>query len=345
MKYTVTLRFILLTLGAFLVMITLFYCDRKNYSGLRIPFKRHYEAHPLNPIKKIPLGFSSSRILDIVKNDILILDSRDGTQLHWVDTRAGSAITYDPPGFNGQMITAAWYDQEQLYVYNGNGKTLLQKERFPENSEQQSIRPVKANVVRAIPIGKGKMLLRLRDSLNRDCHMAIYNAGSDTHYTDNWPKRNINCNCLGNDGIFAYDGRNNMFYVNFYNSRVLKFDSTLATVDEYATIDNQKTLPSVHYDEKTKTSTFYSPHRVVNAFAAADTSYLYVLSYASASNDLNSVLRDNAPVDRYSAKTGEYSGSYQLHGVNINEVNDLKIKDGVAYLLTSDNKIFTYKFD
>lgn len=345
MRYTVTLRFILLTLGAFLVMATLFYCDRKNYSGINIPFERRYESRPLNPVKEIPLGFPASRILDIVNKDIFILDSRDGKQLYWTDTRAGSAVTYDPPGFKGQVITAAWYDKEQLYVYNGNGKTLLRKERFPENSEQQSIQAVNTTVVRAMPIGNDRMLLRFSDTGNRDCHIAIYYASRDTLYRENWPKRNINCNCLGNDGIFAYDGRKNMFYVNYYNSRVLKFDSSLLTVNEYATIDNQKTLPSVRYDENTKVSTFYSPHRVVNALAAADTNYLYVLSYASASNDLNSVLRDNAPLDRYSAKTGKYSGTYQLHDVNIKEVNDLKIKDGVAYLLTSDNKIFTYKFD
>lgn len=345
MKYTVTVRFILLTLGAFLVISSLFYCDRKSYSGIKIAFERKYESQSAKRIQEVPLGFPSSRILDIVNKDTFILDSKDGKQLYWIDASTRKTVVYDPPNLNGQMITAAWYDTGQLYVYNGNGKTLLHKEQFPTENDRQMIKRVNFNVVRALPLGSDKLLLRIMaDTNGQYCRMAVYSPEQDRHTVDMWSQRDINCDCLGTDGIFAYSGNGTIFYVNYYNSRVLKFDSTLRPVTEYATIDNQKSLPTVRFNAAKKTSQFYSPHRIVNAFAAADTNYLYVLSYASASNDLNSVINSNAPLDRYSVKTGEYAGSYHLEDVNIDEVNDMKIKDGTAYLLVDNDKLLKFKF-
>lgn len=345
MKYTVTVRFTLLTLGAFLVMITLFYCDRKNYSGIKMDFERKYATRPVRPVGKVSLNVKSSRILDIVSSDTFILNSEDGKQLYWVEGANKKIYPFMPGYLNKEMITAAWYDTGHLYILNGNGRTLLRKEQFPRGSSEGLIQPVGFSGVSAIPLGGDKLLLRIMaDTTSQYCRMAVYSVAQDTHTVDRWPKREINCDCLSADGIFAYGGNGTIFYVNYYNSRVLKFDSTLKPVTEYATIDNRRSMPTVQFDSAKKSSRFDSPHRIVNAFAAADTSYLYVLSYASASNDLNSVINSNAPLDRYSVKTGEYAGSYHLEDVNIDDVNDMKIKDGTAYLLVDNSKLLKYKF-
>lgn len=345
MKYTVTVRFILLTLGAFLVMITLFYCDRKNYSGIKMAFERKYDPQPARPEKKISLGVKSSRILDIVSNDTFILNSEDGREVYWVEGASKRIYPFKPGNLNKDMITAAWYDTGRLYVLNGNGRTLLRNEQFSRGGGEGLIQPVEFSGVRALPLGGDKLMVRIiADTSGQYCRMAVYSVKQKKLIVDRWPKRDINCDCLSTDGTFAYGGNGIIFYINYYNSRVLKFDSTLQPVTEYATIDNQRSLPTVQFDAAKKTNRFYSPHRIVNAFAAADTNYLYVLSYASASNDLNSVINSNAPLDRYSVKTGEYAGSYHLEDVNIDEVNDMKIKDGIAYLLIDNDKLLKYKF-
>lgn len=345
MNHTVTLRFFLLTLGAFLVMITLFYCDHKSYSGIRIAFERRYDERPARPLKQVSPGGRFSQILDIVNRDTFLLNDENGKKLYWVNSSNKTTIPFAPQNLGKQMITAAWYDTGHLYVLNGNGKSLLRKERFPQDNGSDAISSVTFNTVRAMPMGDNRLLLRMTDTNFHDCRMAIYNVATGTHYTDKWPRRDINCDCLGTDGIFAYDGNGVIFYVNHYNSRILKFDSTLQPVTEYATIDRQKLLPTVTFNAATKTNRFDSPHRIVNAFAAADSNYLYVISYASATNDLGSVMHNNTPVDRYAVKDGSYAGSVHLEGVNIDEVNDLKIKEGMAYLLVKGKTLLTYKFN
>lgn len=339
-------RIFTLTLAAFLVITTLYYCDQRNYAGNLIPFERNYETTPLKAQEKMLLSFEPGEILDMPSKDIFLINSKTGQQLYWIDKQRNVTIEYHPSNIKAKYdrITAAWFSRDTLFVINGNGRTLLKKPGFPAQNNTETVVPLGFTAVKGLPFGGSKSIVRKMTDSTPGCRLAIYDAASNTLLQDRWAKDQFNDDCLSTDGTIANDGHGGIYYVNLYNSRLIRFDSLMNLVFENNTIDKTKTLPSVKFDSANKSYNFFSPHRIKNYASVADSNFLYILSVAGASNDLNSVFNNNSPLDVYDAKTGAYIKSYHLEGVNINSVNGIQVKGNAIYLLSGKElNIFHYK--
>ncbi|MBL7728276.1 MAG: hypothetical protein JNM68_11340 [Dinghuibacter sp.] len=290
------------------------------------------------------MSFEPSIILHIMGKDTLIVGSKKSKSLYWVDLANNNVVEYVPPHVKGkfEIINAAWYHDSTLYILNGNGKSILRKKGFPLPNAAEIIQNIDFSVIKSLPYRDGKIMLRIMENNGPGCRLGIYDVASKNLVLDEWPKDKFNNDCLSTDGGVAFDGVSAFYYVNYYNSRVIRFNSSMSKIYEVQTIDKTKTLPAVRFDSANKSQNFFSPHRIINPFCAADTAALYVLSAVSADNDFASSFRNNTPIDIYAAQTGAYRYSRHLSGININNVKDMKVAFNQLYLVTG-KQINIYK--
>jgi hypothetical protein len=171
---------------------------------------------------------------------------------------------------------------------------------------------------------------------NTSCRLVAYNALTGSQTEDSA----INVNeqdCLATDGSLAYDGKNGVYFINLYNSTIIRYDTSLHRIYKSHTIDKTRTKPLVHYDALRKRNNFISPHRIINYCTAADTDNLFVLSAAQAGNDLQSTFAHHAPLDVYDAATGSYIESYHLENIPINDVRGMHLSQDILFIITGQS--------
>jgi hypothetical protein len=328
-------RIAVLTMMALLAICTLYYCDQQAYSNSLNPFARNYQHNNMLPAKKLLLSFEPGEILDMPGKDIFIINSKNGKTMYWVDVAKNQTLAYTPATFrySYERVNAAWYSDSVLYILNGNGRNVIKKYGFPVRDEKEVVDSFRFTVMKTHSFADTRLIVRKSSDTFRSCNLGIYNAASNSYVQEKWPKSKFNTDCLSTDGSFAYDGANGFYYVNLYNSRIIKFDSSMNMIFENNTIDDTRSYPVVKFDSAKKSYNFFSPHRIINYCVAADSSRIFVISTATATNDLRSTSSKNTPLDVYSAANGSYLYSRHLQDVNINRVGDLKQKNGLLYMI------------
>lgn len=153
----------------------------------------------------------------------------------------------------------------------------------------------------------------------------------------NWSNMNTsmkNNGGLATDGSLVYDGKKFLYFVNRYNSSILKFDRDLKVKSVFHTIDAVKELPKVVYLKKSKSYHFAGIRNAINETAAAVGDTLYVVSTARGKRD---PLSFTNYIDAYNVNTGKYLFSYPISR-KMGEILDIYADStGSVYLLTPKN--------
>ncbi len=150
----------------------------------------------------------------------------------------------------------------------------------------------------------------------------------------NWSNMNTsmkNNGGLATDGSLVYDGKRFLYFVNRYNSSILKFDSNLQVKSVFHTLDGVKALPKVVYLQKSKSFHFAGIRNAINERAAAFGDSLFVVSAAKGKRDPFSFTNY---IDIYNGETGKYLFSYSIPR-KFGEILDIYADStGSVYLLT-----------
>lgn len=117
---------------------------------------------------------------------------------------------------------------------------------------------------------------------------------------------------LATDGVLVYDKKKWLYFINYYTSKVIKFDTALNVQKTFKTIDGSEKLPEITYLPKVKTYQFSSPKRAINDKSAVIGNRLYVVSGLLALNEHNFYSKQNHRIDSYDTESGNYLTSYYL---------------------------------
>lgn len=336
-------RLLTLSAVAVLIIIILLFHDQHAYSTTAKKFIRNYHRNSFTPVAKIRLAFNPGEILDIINADTLLINSADGKKLYWLELKQHKTIEYHPSNVseNYDRITMACYRNNTLHVVNGNGRTLLKHRRFPLPESEITIDTFGFAIISGRPLAGNSLVLKkiMGDGFN--CKLIAYNTLTGYCKEKKIPGLE-QLDCLAADNCFAYDGVNAIYFINLYNSRVMKLDTALTRIYEKYTIDKNYQLPLVANDSVTKSQNFISPHRIINYCAAADTQHLFVLSAVAATNDMHSTFVNHNPIDLYNTRTGDYEGSFHLEDVNINTVKGLAISKDTLFIVVGQ---YLYMYD
>jgi hypothetical protein len=138
--------------------------------------------------------------------------------------------------------------------------------------------------------------------------------------------------------INSADG-SSFFYIPYYNSRIIHYNYLSKTIAEIQTIEKTSV-------QDRSVSTFYgrilsSKMPVINRKGAANSKWLFVLSYAVSEHDTNP---DMTVVDVYSIPTKKYAYSFQIPQLMKKEVRGFACTDS-NLVISSDKKIIFYAFN
>ena len=335
---------LLLSAFALMIMSWLLYKDQTGYARISAKFSRNYQAYSIKPFAQFALSFSPGEILNIINQDTLLINGREGQKLYWLDLKHKESVEFKPPNIRDRydrIITAA-YDQHTLLLLTGNSRTVLKQTLFPTKAGQTIVDTMLFGITKGLPLHGSRMVIKKPVGYKSGCRLFIYDAFSRISKEDTVSFLNFG-DCLTSDGHLAYDGKNAVYYVNTYNSSFTKFDTSLHRVFLKNTIDGTQTLPTVKYDAATKSESFRGPHRIINQFIAADPNHLFVLSGVMANNDLHSTFTNHVPIDIYNANSGAYELSFHLENININRMKGFKISHNILFIIT-DSYLYLYNY-
>jgi hypothetical protein len=171
-------------------------------------------------------------------------------------------------------------------------------------------------------IGKYNLQTKQRYASNLNNHMP-YNGG------------------LATTGTLAYDGKSSLFFVNRYNSTIVKFDTMLRVNNVFRTIDRSTKLPSVVYLDKIKSYKFSSPKKAINDRIALSKKFLFISSMLHAKNESNVFTYKNHCIDIYDTKSGQYVSSCYIEKKFGSSIIDMIAKNDKQLSVLTEKNLLT----
>lgn len=223
-----------------------------------------------------------------------------------------------------------------FYFFNGNTNRIYTY--LPGKEKKDSLEGGKMRFGRAVKCFDGTFFLT--QSLDFSNNQATLRKMDYVDHSDTalYSFAHFQDGGISSDGFFCKDAvSHQLFYIQFYNSEIIRYDERGNQVSKIITIDRTKprnnSVPTEHgftVDGKTK---------MLNLAATADSAHLYLLS-GIASRE-NKELFGTA-VDIYSTRTGRYENSLQFPYYKDIQVTMLE-KAGDRLLVGFGNTIISYK--
>lgn len=143
---------------------------------------------------------------------------------------------------------------------------------------------------------------------------------------------------LSADGFYTSNNYH-QYYISFYNSEIIQYDSEHRNVKLIHTIDN--TPPSNIAVPTGNIYTRSSKSIIVNSTATADDDHLYVLSYVLSQDAIKSNYRGPV-VDVYNTQSGRYESSFRFPGYQGKPVLQMA-KSADTLIAAYENNILLFK--
>jgi hypothetical protein len=208
-------------------------------------------------------------------------------------------------------------DSGSVYFFDLNDRIAL-KSDFKQGLSVSD--PLQKGLRGIVKSTGGYVCLQL-DSLNKNVSLNKMNTGSVVQQLyhlepyDDWGFSHLGL-------MFKNEVGSKVFYMPFYNSRIIEYDQQLSAVSFITSIDKS---PVKDYSIATgEGRALSSKAPKINRKGCADNRCLYVLSYAGSKDDPE----DNEIIDVYDINTGKYLHSFVLPDFKKEEVNALTCTGG-----------------
>jgi len=333
-----------LVLAAFLLLFSLNAAiDKPN--KYKNGFNRNITTNALQIDKEIPLPGDASTICNVTNETVYLQSEKAGVVYFTKDFKRMDTLRLAVsvvPALRHPFFTIVHFPN--VFILDVNGRRLV-KGNFQTGGSSAIALQTPGPDSKPVWLSDRKIVVRCVDTATLDAlFYKIDPLEGNAAIEKNVSERLGDAGFI-NDGTLLYDAKlQQLVFVNYYSNRISVFDTNLALLNRYHTIDTvTRAGVSLSISKQgIKSVTHKKPPRMINGPTSVYDAVLYVRSYLKGDNEQE--FDNNIPIDRYSLTSGKYIGSIYLPYQSREKLESFMVTDKYLYALFR-NKLVRMKIN
>jgi len=305
-------------LAACVILAVFYYGDLPNTHNNG--FKRSYFQKAWSNSKEMKVPETLYGIVGMTPWNVYISTATEGEILEIGKDLLGKPKKISIPGFarwydSLQLSSLSiWVDSPRIYLFAEN-KPAIVKTNFDSSSFEIRILPPGGFSREAIA-GPDCFILRKFDPRVTDQIFVRYN------FSTGRLKKEANISETYGDGGIISDGQlhfdrvtQKLCYIYYYKNLILSFDTSLGSVNKFASIDTTTTFKmktGLVRNGGTTAFTNITPANIINKLNYVQNGLLFNMSTLKADNESDKLFAGNSVIDVIDLKSGSYLGSMRF---------------------------------